>query len=584
MRSTRTKSGQRVRFNANGKYWFDGRAAEDAIGFFEHRLKHTKGEWKGRAFIPNREERRIVRKLFGWKRLDGTRKFRRVWIEWARKNGKTEFVAGLMILLLMDDLEGAELYSLAREEGQARIIFEVAILMVAMDEKLKTKIETFKTSLFHSASNGSFKPLSSLPESKQGFNPSGLVGDEVHVWRNGDLVEGVHEGEGARSQPVDVFITTAGELGTYAHEQHEYALSVVKGEIEDDTLLVSILAAPDDADWTDEKTWPLANPNLGVSPKWEFLRDECRKARALPRLQNRFRRYYLNQWVEQSTRWIPMEFWDVCTSAPTTAAAKLFSSGEDLDPLLKARLDKRLPHDPLLWKKLPERLKGRSCCGGLDLATTRDLASLCLWFPPLDGDDIHTLLWRFWLPKDTLKLASPSERSRYESFEASGALTLTPGNVTDYAFIERDIVEWSVMFHVMLLGIDRFNATDLAVRLRGNQDIKAEFFGQGFVSMSAPSKQFERHFLGLQLEHGNNPVARWMARNVAVDTDAHDNIKPIKPSTGIGSKARKTSAKVDGIVAAIMAKGMTMSEKALPATESVYEKLARLKREKVQAA
>lgn len=572
MRSTSTKSGQRVRFARSGKYWFDGRAASDACGFFERRLKHTKGEWKGRPFVLNRAERRIVRKLFGWKRPDGTRRFRRVWIEWPRKNGKTEFVAGLMILLLMDDPEGAELYSLAREEGQARIVFETASLMVAMDDELKAKIETFKTSIFHSSTNGSFKPLSSLPESKQGFNPSGFVGDEVHVWRSGDLAEAVHEGEGARSQPLDVFITTAGELGTYAHEQHDYAVSVAKGEIEDDTLLVSIQAAPDDADWTDEKVWPLANPNIGVSPKWEFLRDECRKARALPRLQNRFKRYYLNQWVEQTTRWIPMEFWDVCTGAPSASAARLFLAGEDLDPLLRARVEKRLPHDPDLWKKLPERLRGRACCGGLDLATTKDFASLSLWFAPLAPDDVHTVLWRFWLPRDTLKTLSPAERARYESFVSAGALTLTPGNVTDYEFIKRDLLEWNAQFDMLLLLVDRFNATQLTVDLRNEATVKAEFYGQGFVSMNAPSREFERHVLGLQLEHGNNPVARWMARNVAVDTDAHENIKPIKPSIGTGSKNRKVAAKVDGMVAAIMAKAGTMSEKAVPKVVSIYER------------
>jgi phage terminase large subunit-like protein len=550
-------STDRRRYIKSGKYWFDKCAADAAIAFFEIFLRLTEGEWAGQPFILARWQRRIVRKLFGWKRRDGTRRFRRLWLEVPRKNGKTEFAAGLALLLLVADGEfGAQIYSLATEEGQARIVFDKTTRMVSMSEPLKKELETFKTSIWCAALNASFKPLSASPTSKHGFNPSGFIGDEVHAWTSGELAEVVHEGEGARAQPLDILITTAGEIGSYAHEQHEHALEVLAGEVEDDELLAVIYGAGPDDDWTDPSVHRKANPNYGVSVKPSFLESEVRKARQQPRLENRVRRYFLNQWVEQSTRWIPMEYWNVCTAAPAPAARVAFLSDPDRDEWLQTRVRDAGEYDPLLWRKLPDLMAGRRCCAGLDLATTRDLASLCLWFPPESTDARDVLIWKHYLPRESLKLKTlkSTDRQRYESFVKAGALTLTPGNVTDYAFIKTDIMEAADRFRLTALGIDRWNATQLATDLLNTEGLPVVLFGQGYVSMSPPSKEFERAFMGLQLEHGNNPVATWMARNAEVDTDHADNIKPVKPT-----KERKNS-KIDGIVAAIMAKGMLMTK------------------------
>jgi phage terminase large subunit-like protein len=554
------KPARRRRWTRTGKYWFDAAAAAAAIRFVETFLHFTEGEWAGRPFVMTRWERRIVRKIFGWKRPDGTRRYRRLWLELPRKNGKTEFAAVLALLLLVADGEhGAQIYSLASEEGQARIVFEKATRMVAMAERLRNgTVETFKTSLYCSSLMSSFKPLSAAPSSKHGFNPSGFIGDEVHTWSSGELAEVVHEGEGARSQPLDVLITTAGELETYAHEQHEYALAVLRGDLQDDELLAVIFAANDDDDWTQESTWRKANPSYGVSIKPEFLAAECRRARQLPRLENRFRRYYLNQWVEQATRWIPMEYWDCCTSSPEARAASLFLSDAERDPSLRARVEGSLAPDPELWRVLPARLAGRVCAGGLDLATTRDLAALCFWFPALRPGERETAIWKFYLPRDTLKTLKKADADRYDSWARTGALTLTPGNVADYGFIKGDLLNWSRAYRLSVLGIDRWNATQLATELLNTEGLPVELFGQGFASMSGPSKEFERLVMGLELEHGNHPVVRWMAKNVAVDQDAADNIKPTK---------ERSSGKIDGIVAAIMAKGVLMAK---PSEQSGY--------------
>ncbi|HWY14419.1 MAG TPA: terminase TerL endonuclease subunit [Rhizomicrobium sp.] len=561
------------RYESSGRYWFDQSAAEAAVAFFPTYLRHTEGEWAGKPFVLARWQRHFIRKLFGWKRRDGTRRYRKAWIEIPRKNGKTETAAGLGLLLLVEGERGAQVYSVSGDKDQAKIVFEKATTMVASSEALASDIETFKTSLYCSALNGSFKPLSSRPRTKQGFSPHAMIADEVHIFVDGDLVDAVHEGEGARAQPMEIFITTAGEIGTYAHEQHEYARAVQRREIEDDTLLVVIYAANDNDDWTDPAVWAAANPNLGISPKIEFLRAECQKARNLPRLQNRFRRYYLNQWVEQATRWLPMEFWDCCTVAPEERAAKLFLSDTDRDQQLAAIVRNCGAPDPLLWRKLPEMLAGRACSGGLDLQTTTDIAALSFCFPGSDTERT-AFLWRFYLPKETLKRVSKEQANRYQSFADAEALVLTPGNVTDYEFIRRDVLDWAGRFGFGHLAIDRWNATQLAVQLRGTDGLNVEMFGQGFASMSGPSKEFERLVLGLALEHGNHPVMRWMAKNAAVETDAHDNIKPVKPSSGGKTKNQMLAAKMDGIVAAVMGLGMCMAKPA-EVSESVYEKIAR---------
>lgn len=553
----------RRRWAKSGKYWFDRAAADEAVRWIESYCHHTEGEWYGHPFRLAHWQRRIVRKLFGWKCPDGTRRYRKLWLEVGRKNGKTEFAAALALLLFLHDGEmGAQIYSLATDKDQAKIVFEKAGKMIGLSPDLVKEVEVLKTSLWCNTLMASFKPLSSKPDSKHGFSPHGMIGDEVHAWESGELCEVVIEGEGARAQPMNILITTAGQRDEgYAWEQHEYAVGVLKGEIQDDRLLVVIFAADEDDDWTNPAVWKMANPNLGVSPKLEFLEDQCREARQLKRKENRFRQYYLNQWVGQTTRWLPMEFWDMCTRSPSDRARKLFLSDPDRDEKLRVLAEAKDAHDPHLWKTMEASFKAvrARAWGGLDLATVSDMCALSWEFEPLEPDGPVPIIWRFFLPRDTLKMVPPRIRRRYERFVDAGALTLTPGNVADYDFIEKQILQDAKDFCVVALGIDRYNATDLASRLLNREGMPVELFGQGFVSMSGPAKDFERRVLGLGIEHGNNPVARWMAENVAVDEDAADNIKPIK---------EKSAGKIDGIVAAVMGRGMAMAKMA---DISVYE-------------
>lgn len=520
--------------------WWDEAAAQAATAFFPTFLRHTEAEWAGRSFTLAPWQRDdIIRPVFGWKRADGSRLIRIVWIEVPRKNGKTELVAGVSLLSLAGDAElGAQLYSMATDKKQAEIVFRKAGVMIGMSEPLRNLLEVFKTSIYCPQTNASFKPLSAGPQGKHGLSASFAVGDEVHEWPNGDIADVVHKSTAARRQPIEFYITTAGVANQgYAWDMHELALQVASGEVIDPTFLPVIYGAPDDADWKAEATWRAANPNYGVSVKPEYMAAECQKAIRSPRAENEFKRFHLNMWTEQATRWLPMGVpgWKGCTDEPA---------------------------NPLHWQELAQSLRGRRCYSAIDLAITSDMTALCHCFPPERDGGRYTFLWRFYLPEATMDDVTLAQRTRYESFVRAGALQLTPGNIADYSFLEQAILADREAFDVGWFGVDPYNASDLMIRLQDKHGLPVEKFRQGYLSMSPPAKGFERLTMGNLIEHGNNPVAAWMARNAVVETDAVGNIKPTKA---------RAAGKIDGIVAAVMAyAGATAAHTPAPAV-SVYE-------------
>jgi len=266
------------------------------------------------------------------------------------------------------------------------------------------------------------------------------------------------------------------------------------------------------ADWKDEKVWKLANPGLGTSPKLEFLQEECRRASESAAYQNTFRRLYLNQWTEQDTRWIDIAKWDACN--------------ETFDP---------------------EEMRGRRCFIALDLATTTDIAAEAICFPPRDNGS-WAFLWRFWVPSENVRKRSVRDRVPYDVWIRSGLIEVTQGNIIDYDIIRQRVLEDVQLYDVQEVVYDRWGATQLITQLQGD-GLTCVPFGQGFASMSAPTKEFEKLIIGKLIMHNGNQVARWMMGNVSVRQDPAGNLKPDKS---------KSSEKIDGIVAAIMALGRAM--------------------------
>ena len=520
--------------------WWDERSAQAACDFFATRLRHTEGEWAGKPFILADWQRdRIIRPTYGWKRADGSRLIRIVWIEVPRKNGKTELAAGVSLLALLGDGEmGGQVFSIAVDKKQAELVFKKAGVMAGMSAPLLRHLEVLTTSIFCQQLNAAFRPLSGNPHGKHGLSASGVIGDEVHEWKSGELADVVHKSTAARRQPLEFYITTGGVAGQgYPWDMHELALQVLAGEVIDPTFLPIIFAAPPDADFRLESSWRTANPNYGVSVKPDYMAAEAAKAARSPRAENEFRRFHLNQWTEQVTRWLPMADpgWRACTAEPA---------------------------NPVLWQALATRLKGRRCYSALDLALTSDVTALCHCFPPDDDLPFHTFLWRFWLPEGAIERATQPQQVRYDSFRRAGALAVTPGNITDYGFVRREIVADAEAYDMAWLGVDPFNASELMLTLKDDDGLPVQHVRQGTLTMSPPSKGFERLVMGNAIEHGNNPVATWMARNAVVLTDAKGNITP--------DKARAMD-KIDGIVAAIMAYAGATFGRTAPPAPSIYE-------------
>jgi phage terminase large subunit-like protein len=319
-----------------------------------------------------------------------------------------------------------------------------------------------------------------------------------------------------------VMITTAGyDRNSICWQQHEYARQVAAGIVEDPTFYPAIFGAPMEADWTLPETWRAANPNFGVSVQEEFLRQECEVAKSTPAYQNTFRRLYLNQWTQQETRWIDMGAWDGCGGA------------------------------------LPD-LGGRVCYGGLDLASTTDIAALVLAFGPEREGEPVWLMPFFWIPEEEMVERERRDRVPYGLWVRQGLVEATPGNVIDYGYIRRRINELAGRYDVREVAFDPWNATQLSVELMGDGLTMVEM-RQGFGSLSAPSKELLRLTLAGQLGHGGNAVLRWMADNVTARQDPAGNVKPDKA---------KSSGRIDGIVAAVMAIGRWSLHNA---GRSVYE-------------
>ena len=490
-------------------FWFDQRAATIAERFFDRMLVHIEGPLAGQPFILEPWQRTIVRDLWGWKTVDGRRRYRKVYLEVPRGNGKSTFAAGLALLLMAVDGErSAKVYSAAADKHQAAIVFETAQKMVEASPFLQPRIKAYRNRTMEFPETSSrYITLSSDAYTKHGLNPHGIVFDELHAQPNRELYDVLNTAMGKRRQPLMIMITTAGyDRNSICWEQHEYARQVQEGIVDDPTFYPAIWSSSEDDDWTSPETWRKANPNYGVSVREEFLRQECITAVASPAYQNTFRRLYLNQWTQQENRWLDMRAWDSC-NAP-----------------------------------LPD-LRGRVCYGGLDLATTTDIGALVLAFPPEHDQEPTWLLPFFFIPEANMRERVLRDRVPYDAWVRDGLVVATPGNVTDYGYIEAHIMGLMEQYEIREVAFDRWGAAQITQDLTA-AGLTVVGMGQGFASMSAPSKELMRLVLSGGIGHGGNPVLRWMADNVTAEQDAAGNVKP--------SKA-KSREKIDGIVASIMA-------------------------------
>ncbi len=507
---------------------FDRAAAEHVLQFFSF-LKHSKGEWAGQPFELAPWQQFLLWTMFGWKRADGLRRFRTAYIEVPRKNGKTTIMAGIGLYLMVADGEpGAEIYSAATKRDQAKLSWDEAVRMVKASSSLNRMIKHWKASdtLNIEAMASKFQPLGADSDTMDGLNIHGALIDELHAHKTRNVVEVLETATGARRQPLQVEITTAGtDQTSICYEHHGYCEQILKGAIDDDTWFAFIATIDEDDRWDDPAVWAKANPNYGVSVKPDDLARKAEKAKRLPAAQNAFKRLHLDVWTQQVDRWIDLALWDE-------------NAGEvDEDTLV-----------------------GRQCYGGLDLSSVSDITAWVMAFPR-DGDlEAVDILCRFWVPEARLNDDTNKYQAQYRMWADQGWLETTHGNAVDYGFVRQAILEDAQRFKVENINVDRlFQGYQVSQEL-ADEGLTVFGMGQGFMSMGPPVREFERRLLGNKLHHGGNPVLRWMADNVAVRQDPAGNLKPDKAAS---------QGKIDGIVALIMALDRAMRHE--PPKRSVYE-------------
>ena len=500
-----------TRFMLEDSY-YDEELADYAVNFIEC-LCHTKGTWAGKPFKLLDWQTQIIRDLFGTIKPNGYRQFNTAYIEIPKKNGKSELAAAVALLLCCGDGEQrAEIYGCAADRGQATIVFDVAADMVRMCPALnkRCKILTSQKRILYTPTNSFYQVLSAEAYSKHGFNIHGVVFDELHTQPNRKLFDVMTKGSGdARMQPLYFLITTAGtDTNSICYETHQKAKDILEGRKIDPTFYPVIYGAGEDEDWTDPKVWMKSNPSLGETIGMDKVEAACESAKQNPGEENSFRQLRLNQWVKQAVRWMPMDKWDACT----------FPVNEEM-------------------------LEGRVCYGGLDLSSTTDLTSFCLVFPPENGDEPFYVLPYFWVPEDTLDLRVKRDHVPYDVWNRQGYLETTEGNVVHYGYIEKFIERLGERFNIRDIAFDRWGATQMSQDLE-NMGFTVVPMGQGFASMSPPTKELMKLTLEKKIAHGGHPVLRWNMDNIFIRTDPAGNIKADKA---------KSTEKIDGAIAMIMA-------------------------------
>ena len=509
------------------KYYYDEHAAKRAVAFIETHIRQIKGPKAGEFLILEEWQKNdIVMPLFGWKNKETNfRKHKTIYVEIPRKNGKSTLGAAIAIFCMFaDEGFGDECFSVAGDRNQASIIFELATKMIQHSPELSKRAKVYRNSIVNPIKGNTYKVLSADAKLAMGHNAQFVAFDELHVQKDRHLFDAMVTSQAARIQPIFFMMTTAGDNktdGNICYEQHQYCKRVLKKEIEDESFLGVIYAADENDDFSDPEVWKKANPNFGVSVTSEYFEQQSKKALDLVSMENSFKRLHLNIWTSSFSKWI--------------SDVKWLENYEDIDM---------------------KSLIGRPCFGGLDLASTQDMSSIVLYFP-MDEGTKDVLLPICYVPRDAVFTKVMRNKVPYNQWERDGFLKVTQGDVQDYEFIRKDIHKLAEKYDIKSIAFDRWNSTSLVMNLVSD-GLNLSPFGQGYASMSNPSKTFEKMCIGKELNHLNNPILRWQLQNVQIQTDAAENIKVHKG---------RSHDKVDAIVASIMAIGEFLTDEH---EESVY--------------
>ncbi|AJP74566.1 terminase [Sphingomonas hengshuiensis] len=526
--------------SAEFPFRFDDEKASRPCRFIEM-LPHSKGQWakKKERLILQPWQVWVICATFGWLHRGGEqkglRRFRRLFLVVPRKNGKSAIAAGLALYMLCYDGEfGAEVYSGATNEKQAWEVFRPARLMVQRTPGLKRRfgLEVPAKAIVREEDGSKFETIVGDPG--DGQSPSCSIHDEYHEHADDAQVDTMITGMGARDQPLQILITTAGENlagPCYALIQEEREKLAGIGHnggppLDHDTFFAEYAADPED-DWKAEATLRKANPNFGISVRADFLIARLRDAISTPRKRGIFKTKHLNLWVAAKAAYFDVEKWRQCRDE---AIPMRFAEAAAL-----------------------EMLRGRRCILSLDLASKVDIAALEYLFPPIGDkatkEDPYIRLGRYFLPSETVA-NTPS----YAGWDAQALIDVTDGNIVDYEEIELAIDEAVSAFQVESVAYDPHQATMLVTRLQ-KKGVPVIEYRPIVLNFSEPMKQLDALTKAGLIRHGGCPVMEWQMNNVVGKPDKKDNVYPNKP---------REEAKIDNPVALMAALGVAMNGNAEP--------------------
>jgi phage terminase large subunit-like protein len=501
-------------------YRFDQATAERFIRFAET-LRHYKGEWAGRRIVLQPWQHFRLGSVFGWVHAaTGLRRFRTAYNEIPRKQGKSlEAAIVALYVTFFDGEAGAEGYTIATKRDQAKIVWNDCKRLV-LSSGLRHRITVLAANLHREERAQKLEPLGADRDSTDGLNPNLIIVDEFHAQKNRGLIDVMETATGARAQPLNFQITTAGDNPfSPCGDQHDYACKILDEVLEDDTFF-AFIAHADAADldgeaWLSETTWRKANPNYGISVKPADMAALATKARHMPSAAAAFQQKRLNVWVNATAPWLSLEGWR--DGQGGWAGAR--------------------------WT-LPEALRGRPCWLGIDLSSKIDLTAVAALVPPAAEEGQWSLIVWALTPADTLETRALRDRAPYASWVKTGYLRTNPGNRIDQAVILDIVAEAAGWFEIQQIGIDPWNAGNLIKELEA-AGYQAVEIPQTMQQMSAPAKEFEADVLDALVDAGGNPLVQWCASNVVVQRDNKENIYPTK---------KKSRGRIDPIIATLLAR------------------------------
>ena len=485
-------------------------SAVNRVVTFAKILKHFKGEFAGRPVLLEDWQLFVVANIFGWKLVaTGKRRFTYADVYVPRKNGKTTFAAVIALYMLIADGESAaEVYSAAVDKAQAKICFDTSAEMVRNCDLSEFARVFRKGSIVVEDTASSYKPLSKDTKNKDGLNIHCGICDERHAWKTNEIYEVLKTGTGARSQPLIFSISTAGTDTSYPYfSDLEFLRQVLLGIKEKDNHFI-MLYEPDEGDrWDDPATWKKVNPNFGVSLGEKYMADECKEAKekggsTLAAFQTK----NLNMWVDAPEVWIPDD--DVAAN--------------------------NAPFDQA-------QLAGAECYVGIDLASKTDLTATAFYFPKF-----NVAKFLFTIPESKIiDKGVENDIVDYRLWSEQGWITVAPGSALDDEWYLAQLFNELEKYDVRAIAFDPWGMWQMKNKFGIYSDKLIEY-QQSIRYMSVPTKDLEGRVIKHELNFLDNPVIRWMFRNVVIWKDPNANIKLNKA---------KSRNKIDGVVALVDAIG-----------------------------